>query len=389
MKILIVGVGKSKNVGDQLIAACIGETFKNKYRTVELQYYDFNFGTYEVKIGFGAAERTTDAQVYMLAAEKKMSYWPRALKNLLVFLYRYRSNYCAVKQVVKDADLVVVGGGHLFIDNFLNFPLQLFLLSKAGNNKRKVYWCVGSSQRKSFLAKWILRNAIGNDSVFTRDESSRDYLITQGVATAAQVKSLCDPAIFTCDLYQENMKLKRASQRSGVKVLGLAVMDPIEAWRHSHLTITRKRAGKFWASIANAVSPEFELHIMSNGNESDQAFIEQYLIPSVHRPVNVIQPPTGCNGLISQISECDVLIGQRLHAVLPAISLGVPTMAVKWDHKVESIVSALGCSQLLCTFDDCPEDIVSKAEAMVDDILEAPKLEELKALYYQELALKI
>lgn len=143
MNIGIIGVGKSKNIGDQLIVACIYETIKMINKEHNISFFDFDYGDYTLH----PIESKDELIPQKISKEKRRLYWPRALKNGVRLLFK--SNV-KLKSFLNDKDLIIIGGGHLLIDNYLYFPLKIKKTIEASKEKKFYYGVLAAQRKKVF-----------------------------------------------------------------------------------------------------------------------------------------------------------------------------------------------------------------------------------------------
>ena len=59
------------------------------------------------------------------------------------------------------------------------------------------------------------------------------------------------------------------------------------------------------------------------------------------------------------IGECDLMLGSRFHALIAALSSGVPSVAIGWAHKYPELLGVFGMERLVVDHDDLtPEALV-------------------------------
>lgn len=329
MKVGIVGVGASTNVGDGLIAACIRSTVKQVRPDAVISFFDFDIGRYDIDSTRG---KPTPARP---PKPSNRSYWTRAAKNLCrIFLSTRRRR--ELRAFCREQDIILAGGGHLLIDNYLYFPSCLALLAVLGGRKKLNYWCVGASGDVSVPARFMLRFALRECRVFVRDSQSRARLLALRLCSKEQIEVLTDPAIFSRDL-AECRKIDR--DEGGREHLLISLMAPEEMMRHSDLRLDPSTISHYWKSILNQLSQRFRVTLGCNGNPKDVWFVSEELRDGVAHELFV---PSSYHELIEILAKTDVAICQRLHSCLPCISMGVPFIAFQWDTKVESILIDLG-----------------------------------------------
>lgn len=110
------------------------------------------------------------------------------------------------------------------------------------------------------------------------------------------------------------------------------------------------------------------------------AIEDQKLVPRIQsgleRRVEVIEES---NPLVLQqiISRSVLLIGSRFHALVSALSSGVPVLVTGWSHKYEMLLKDFGC----------PDSVVDPAEA--DDVLREKVQLHLKAEFQESMRKKL
>ncbi|WP_158157149.1 polysaccharide pyruvyl transferase family protein [Vibrio alginolyticus] len=355
LKVGIISVGHSANVGDGLIASMIKSTLDGLDDNffIDVSFFDIDFGEYDISesIIFDDTKKS-------ISDFKNRFYLPRAIKNTIKNLTDKKYKNKALK-FIQNQDVIIVGGGHLLIDNYAHFLSKIYVINKLckKNNINLFYWCVGVSERFSPISKVLLSKAINNRKVYTRDSNSLIHLKYQ-LGDNIKAKCIADPAIFCGDFYATEIKKNS---------IAIGIMDPSEMRRHSKYEISREDFSRKYIKLLNNIPKEYEVKVFCNGNINDFLFIEKFILPSVRRDnVNFMTRPESYNDLIEILSDCEYVFAQRLHAVLPSISLGKKVVALKWDSKLESIISDLDLRKILYepSFD----------ENIVNDIINSEKI---------------
>ena len=63
--------------------------------------------------------------------------------------------------------------------------------------------------------------------------------------------------------------------------------------------------------------------------------------------------------LKAMIGACDLMLGSRFHALIAALSSGVPSVAIGWAHKYPELLGEFGMERLVFDHDDLtPEALV-------------------------------
>ncbi len=70
--------------------------------------------------------------------------------------------------------------------------------------------------------------------------------------------------------------------------------------------------------------------------------------------------------LKKMISEASLIVGSRYHALVAALSCGVPCVAVGWSHKYGELLADFGCSDHLFNLVDDFDAFASKLDGLMN-----------------------
>ena len=180
------------------------------------------------------------------------------------------------------------------------------------------------------------------EAVFVRDADSKtlwDDLMAKETGHEAQV--VRDPGLLASRYYP-------AIEKSGGPrpVAGLNVMSHIAIRYHAEGAPSLERLNDWYVDVARRLIAEgFQVRVFTNGSPEDKAYAA-----TLHARLRALggedeitfltqSDPTG---LVAHLSQFDVLIAYRMHAVIGAYSYGVPTVALKWDRKLDSFMNSVG-----------------------------------------------
>lgn len=377
----IIGVGRSTNIGDQLIAQCLGCTVAEVQPNCKIEYFDLYDGPYDVD--FHHAEVSLDSYKENKAI-KNVLYFPRALKLLVKDYLGSRVYDKRIRDFVLDKDIVIIGGGHLLIDNYSSFALKLrrVLLACKTVNARTVFWSVGVGQDFSFFWRLLLKRLLLKVKIYTRDTKSAIAL--RGLL-GTNIEVVLDPGFFS-DCLSQLPAFSPRKEASRNKAF-IFIMDPYEAFRHSGIYVKREDVAKWWIEIIDRLACIFdEILISNNGSMSDYSFIKHYIEAQyTHEKVAYAQRTLSSRGLVEQIRTADFVIAQRLHAVIPSVAHGKQVLAVRWDLKLETILSDLGEDNRLISFLEDPDAVREKVELLLRHGGAYPRLVHAKNCYVANL----
>ncbi|MNF46205.1 Polysaccharide pyruvyl transferase [compost metagenome] len=355
MKVGVIGVGLSTNVGDQLIAKCVGTSISNISVVDSVKYYDLTKGVYDVDYKHLSRPINTHREV----AEKKRNHTIRFLKNFFLSFFISDAHHQRTIEFIDECDFFIIGGGHLLIDNFGDFGLKLSDIIKKIKlkNKKAVFWSVGVGARHSLLYRIFCLPVIKEIPLYTRDKNS----FSRAKRLGMNAKEVVLDSAFTCTDINFYINADRPAKR----VLGLFIMDPNESSRHSDIQVSREQAKEWWRKIiVNSIRDYDEILIANNGSVNDYHFIVNYIKPLLDSNLNgisynVLEQSTSYLDVINSIEMSTDIIAQRLHAIIPSICRGKKTLGIKWDDKVENIVGMIN-SDVLIGFDTDADIVLDK-----------------------------
>lgn len=342
--ILVCGVPNSNNLGDRIIAETMSYLLESEksYNTVN---FDINQGVVNKEI--------SEAKIALNASNFKKKITPNLLRKVKSY-YLQMSNkktMLDLEKYVGDADLIVVGGGHLFIDTYLSFPLALKKIKDEAKkqNKTLIISFVGARGPWSKLGKKYFKEILEYASKITvRDKDSKSFLSSMFPSMENKIVAMSDPALFVKDIINKNEVYS-----DNRKSIGLGVMDPYEIKRHTGQYWNREQCANWWKNLSSEfIEKGYKVNIFTNGAATDNAFVEFYL-KNINDSENIYfhSYPTKTSDIYDAIKSNDIIIAQRLHACLPSISIGKPTFGIMWDNKIKSIFEELGLEKYLIKYD--------------------------------------
>ena len=145
-RIAIAGEIYSSNVGDQAIHACLVYLLKKADPSIEIIPLDISGRT-------GRAASTVpirpNQRIALLQSQPGLQPFFPAL-NLVYDLIQRRRRTAVWKPVLSIANLLVIGGGQLLMDNSLGFPLKLASLTKGTRSLKVPYTITACGVGKSW-----------------------------------------------------------------------------------------------------------------------------------------------------------------------------------------------------------------------------------------------
>lgn len=326
MHILILGAWCSCNLGDAVICRCVAQQLRIAYPDAELTVRD-------VIARDRLAPKAVPAEA-MLRRRAVFSRGRQLLARVGIDLIRgreerrVRANMAHLEQVCAgDYDLAVFAGGQLFMDGYGLFLEKCVEL--LGRRKIPVIFnACGTGPLHSRTIAKRLGAALRKENVIavsTRDDTFRvDALVGEPDA----VCRVSDPALAASALLGISAR--------PLDTVGLGIMYPngvpyrkaLIQWRRIVKELDRR--GQKW-------------EMFTNGDPADEVFARRVLKKFPDREARIAPRNVTPEGLMQTIAGYRGIISYRLHSHILAVSMGIPTAALVWDHKLRYFYADCGC----------------------------------------------
>ncbi|WBH17103.1 polysaccharide pyruvyl transferase family protein [Sphingomonas radiodurans] len=360
VKVAILNVKYSPNLGDGLLAECLERELVRHHPSIEVVPIDLAGRTHYGGHGRNRAlaMRTLERLPGPL---RRVAAW-----SVLSLLARVRLRP-AFRAALADCDAAVIGGGNLFADDDLNFPIKL-ALGLAETRRRDVpvaVFAVGVSDNWSATGERLFARALASARlacVRVRDERSQDIWNRRlGVHGVPHAKIARDPGLLAARCYA------LPACAHAMRVVALCVTDPLAVRYHGGSDGSDAvLAAWYTQSIAALADAEWDVALFTNGSPEDRAFLDQRCAGwvaagrgRVRRLPDFAQPAD----LVAALSRATIVIAHRMHACIAAYSCGVPAIGLRWDRKLDSFFALSGRDAFMVdTATLAPAEIVTLAE---------------------------
>lgn len=342
MKVRLLNVRYSPNLGDGLLVECLETRCRAHLPGADVRSVDLA-GRTDFGQGWNHRRR----------ALRTLNWLPSPVRQCLAgavlqakIVHKLAAHY---ERHLEDSDAIVVGGGHLLSDVDLNFPLKLRAALRVAARHRIPVWvhACGVSTRWSPLGRAILRDVwrdVRLVDVAVRDAASKAAWDAHlaGV-TGLTARIVRDPGFLTAGVYGAGAA---AGSRRNHRV-GLGVIGPEAIAHHGGPRVRTETLLAWFTELAQHLSRAGKkLTIVSNGSLEDEHFarlLERALGASPQDAPRVLLPRHSLPAdLVATLAGLESLVAFRMHALIAAASLGVPTFALAWDRKVQTIMHSIG-----------------------------------------------
>lgn len=340
MKIALLNVKYSPNLGDGLLSECLERELSAALGGASVFSIDI-----AGRDGFRAIRPSRRG--HALALLEALPDWLRTVvvRLILTLLVHLRLRPHIARRL-DGCDAAVVGGGNLFADADLNFPMKIAaaLRGARARNLPVAVFGVGASRGWSATGSRLFAQGLSRSLLVfaaVRDTRSQqiwaDQLATCGIRPAELVR---DPGLLASRHYP------RAAPSPDRRLVALCITHPLALRYHANDADQVDDLAAWYGDVASAlVAVGFRVALFTNGSPEDRDFLTTHGTTWVRQakgPVTITNPFATPTELVSFISGCDVMIAHRMHACIGAHSFGIPTVGLRWDVKLDSFFALAG-----------------------------------------------
>ena len=369
LKVGILNVAYSPNLGDGLIAECLRHGLASSPAQLDPHFIDLA-GRESFSQGLQSKKRLNAVRSMLPAFALGVA---SRLYLALLVRFRLRPFY---RRKMAGLDAVILGGGNLLADQDLNFPKKIHgALMEAARRRLPVYlYGVGVSDDWSPTGRRLFLEALGAcDLRFIAVRDARSATLLARVLGPAQrdIVTVLDPGVFAA------LALPPVAQEppppDGVARIGVGVMSPGELQYHGLSSLEDHVLFTFYLDLlADLGARGAQVRVFTNGSPEDRAFAHRLssafseVGPASTGLTDVserIQTPTD---LVNVIAGCTGIVAFRLHAIIAALACDKPFVALAWDKKVGAFLDEVQRPGALADVSR------SSAASIVDRLLATP-----------------
>ncbi|QDL94724.1 polysaccharide pyruvyl transferase family protein (plasmid) [Paroceanicella profunda] len=341
VRVVNFAVRYSANVGDGLIADCLSHAMTRLAPGLEMVSVDLagrsRHGEATVR-GRGMKLRVLNALPAPVRA--------RAVELVLGrFLDRVGPRWRAA---LGGADLAVFGGGQIFSDADLNFPLKIAraagLCASAG--VPMAVFAAGVARNWSPRGRALFGTVAQGDlrHVALRDGFSREAWSAQMGGAGPHPEICRDPGLLAASCYG------RPAPGAEPGPVGICITDPAVLTYHADMAVAGgARADALLAATALAlVARGHRVRLFCNGAVEDREALARLAAhPEVAARVaggwlDIAPPPATPAELAGIIAPMKAVLAHRLHATIVAHAYAIPAVGLSWDRKLVSFFASVG-----------------------------------------------
>src|SRR5262245_36305066 len=339
-KIVLFNAKYSPNLGDGIIALCLEHELRRHFNAWEVHSIDLAGRAEWLPPSAHARKRAL-----ALTLLSQLPSWAEemAVRTVLnIQLNRHLMKLYA--DGAEGSRFAVIGGGQLFQDGDLNFPLKISAAAKAcgAAGVPIAVYGVGASASYSRFGRVKFKRVLRSCStglVFARDEGSAAQLRYLGAPSA---ETYLDPGLLAAELWPA------ARSSRGYATIGLCITHPAVLRHHSEENASRKALlERLVALIARLTEEGYRVVCFTNGAGEDELYLAQCRQSLAGQRISDAQVKFAerCRSpdeLARLVASFDLVIAHRLHACVLAYSYRTPAIGLRWDPKVQAFFNAVG-----------------------------------------------
>ncbi len=376
-RVAIAGESFSTNVGDRAIHGCLCYLLKQLDPTIEAISIDISG---RIPVTRGDSRLHSKQRMALLSSAPGFRLPIMLMKIAHHQLKILQGQFDKVQENLETADLLIIGGGQLLMDDGLNFPLKLSTLTRQAQSLNLPYHfsACGVGQAWSHLGGTLFRRMLANaQSITLRDHLSQDRLshLVPGIESSVTF----DPAIWAASVYPV-----RSSHQTDVRI-GLGVLNQSEG--NLHLPQKKRFSKRAWTDmwmdlLGKLAVDNYPVEIFTTGSPADYVFARELFAVAQNegwQMVSLAPFPDSPETLLAALSGYSVVVAARLHAAVLANACGVSSVGLAWDQKVKAYYAETGRSDLCFNLMDfAPDEAANVCAALTGQPYPVTELEKLK-----------
>ena len=365
LRVGLFNVKYSPNLGDGLLSECIEAELKRIVPGLSVEAFDLAGRT-----DYVAGGRLRGTALSLLQSSPTPVRHGLARTLLGRSLSRQRPVWRAR---LAGIDAAVTGGGNLFSDADLNFPLKIDAAwgeLRAAGIPTAVF-AVGVADNWSETGAALFRRALAGTRILhasVRDARSAEIWNRRlGPSGAPRAQVVHDPGLLVA---RHVPQLRRPGTTPRI---GLGLTHPTTLRYHSDEAAVSERDLNAWyaALVRGCFARGWTVDVFTNGSAEDEAYLRRLrtiLAETAPAPAGgpaITFAPRFRNPteLAAFVSGLDLLMAHRLHANIAAYSYGIPQIGFTWDLKLASFFDLVGRSDYVRTAGrERPETVLALAE---------------------------
>jgi colanic acid/amylovoran biosynthesis protein len=366
LKIIIVNLHSSKNLGDEAILRStlylISKNIKNSQITLvandpQSWFYFNNCKIIPSFINLSISDLNKFTINFRLMVV--------LLINLLISFFplsnRINNRYFDVIKTVKEADLVFsCGGGNFYSNSLLGVPLLLncLIIIFAGLNKKRIIFLPQSFGpfKKKFHKNYLRAAFYFSEKILVREKKSIDFLDSMNI-DFSKTELVPDLAFLLTKLSNYESSDQIVEKPTNLKI-GLTIMnrgEQIENFKFQNEY--EKSIESFLEEFLKKNNGEIYFFVQCYGPSNDQNdnTISKRIYEKVKQysaRVYLRNHFTNSFDLSNELAKMDLIIATRMHTAIFGLINYVPTITIGYQHKSQGLMNLFNLNEYFISIND-------------------------------------
>jgi polysaccharide pyruvyl transferase WcaK-like protein len=330
-KILISGWYGEKNIGDEIILDSMVMTIRNHDPDAEVTVLSFDPSYTE---NTSRVKSIHQSPLHMRGIASTI---------LRLRMHRYRDFY----KIVRDADLILIGGGGFLSDwnpdAIEPWLRQIWIYKKLFHKKVMIYGVGAGPFVQPGLQTRIKQMFEMVDHITVRDQTSYNEVIQLGVDPKLLTLT-ADPVV---SYPTSKFVVSREEGQTSLLKVGLAIaplfVNPL--WQDHETRYANYQ--KAWVDFLNGMNERnkdrIEWHFIPMQEDYDIPFNKEIYDRLVYKDnVHLLSSDNNADEKIKILSQMNLIVAVRLHAIIISSLFGIPALGVIYHHKVYEYLKLTG-----------------------------------------------
>lgn len=351
IKVAVCGLIDSPNLGEKFIADSLEYIIKKEYAakfghadTIDVEQVNILNAVYVKNNSKNTADR-----LYRVLRGIGRRTGVHSIKNMLFrachLLWKEGNAHgktcrSRFRHAFSNADVIVVDGAGLLEYSFNEYQEVLLLISELAEelNIPVIYNAVGTAgdfKPGDYRCKLLIRAMRSPQIKYVSARDNRD-IVQQYVGDRIRVEQRADAAVLLNEAYSIEKKQQEAPY------IGIGVIRG-SALQSYHVDFNKDSFVRLFADIAEELARRgYRYVFFTNGLESDDT-IGKEVLKTLNLPDEyLIERPTDARVLADTISGFSAMITCRMHSVIAGFSMGIPSVALSWNKKLDRLMALIG-----------------------------------------------
>lgn len=370
MKIAICGMIKSPNLGDKFIADSLAWIIKEEMKErgirempvfvfVDIMATNDVTAEYSSQIAscvhnlydysyWGIPNEYLYRALNKIAKSIKQPSLRNTVYKLKHVIWRHSQNFGKrhikyFQKKFKDVDLIIIAGGGLLEYSYNEYQESLNLITLYAE-KHSIPVIVnaigraGKFDRNDYRCQVLMETFQRNCVKYVSARDSRES-VQECVGKRLNVKLLADAAFCVSEAYN-------ISANSEKKLIGIGLLRETGPLSYTKNGYNKTKWIDLFCDIVKELSNRgYQWEFFTNGFESDYRFGLQLVSKLGIPKEKLVERPVDETVLLKTISKYSGLITCRMHSSIAAFSLGIPSIILSWNDKVDKYMDIAGYPQ--------------------------------------------